>query len=127
MTGHDVNSIELPPGFPTELITEAFIHLSEAAWRPPLALEAVEWLGAHGFALLGTEIWRPKRDGIHSLPYFQCVNREDGEDWNSFVTRAAVETIAYLQAFKEKFAEEGDVYINLTWVSQRNFQDLKAT
>jgi len=51
---------------------------------------------------------------MQSLPYFQSVDRKDKEDWNSFVTRAAAETTAYLRKFKHGFAAEGDVYINLT-------------
>jgi hypothetical protein len=42
-----------PPGFPHELAAEAFVHLKELAWRPPMAIKTVEWLGAHGIAVLG--------------------------------------------------------------------------
>jgi hypothetical protein len=68
----------------------------------------------HGYAVLGTEVFILQRGAMQSLPYFQSVDRKDKEDWNSFVTRAAAETTAYLRKFKHGFAAEGDVYINLT-------------
>jgi hypothetical protein len=116
-----------PPGFPTELAAEAFVHLEESAWRPPIAMKAVEWLGEHGFAVLGTEVWRREGKAVQSIPYFQSVNRVDDEDWNSFVTRSALETSDYLKAFSEKFTKEGDVFINIVWVSESEFQKIKAT
>jgi hypothetical protein len=39
--------------------------------------------------------------------------------------RAAGETLAYLRAFNAKSIEEGDLYINVTWVSEAEFQNLK--
>jgi len=115
-----------PPGFPPELTAQAFVHTGEAAWRPELATGAVKWLGEHGYAVLGTELLRPGQDGIQSLPYFQSVDRKDNEDWTSFVTRAASETIDYLKRFAREFAKEGDVYINLTWVSESEFRALRS-
>lgn len=120
-----VPSVSLPPGFPSELAAEAFVHSGEAAWRPQLAIASVEWLGAHGYAVLGTEVLIPQRGSIQSLPYFQSVDRKGDEDWNSFVARAAAETIVYLKMFKQRFAAEGDVYINLTWVTEPEFENLK--
>ena len=64
-----------PSGFPAELIAEAFVHLRDAAWRPLTAIKAVDWLGAHRFAVLGTEVWLPKGDRIQSVPYLQHVDR----------------------------------------------------
>jgi hypothetical protein len=96
------------------------------AWRPQLAITSIEWLGAHRYAILGTEVLIPQQDGLQSVPYFQRVDREDGEEWNSFVTRAAAETIAYLRLFKQRLEAEGDVYINLTWVTEAEFEELKA-
>jgi hypothetical protein len=115
-----------PPNFPSELVTGAFVASKEAAWRPAQAAVSVEWLGAHGFAVLGTELWLPKDGSIQSLPYFQNVDRQGDEAWDSFVARAAAETLAYLRAFTPKFIEEGDVYVNVTWVSEAEFGNLKA-
>jgi hypothetical protein len=107
-----------PSGFPSELASAAFLASNEAAWRPALAARAVEWLGTHGYAVLGTEVWLPKDGSVQSLPYFQNVDRQGDEAWDSFVARAAAETSAYLRAFTPKFIEEGDVYVNVTWVGE---------
>ena len=115
-----------PAGFPSELVSAAFVASNEAAWRPELAARSVEWLGIHGYAVLGTEIWLPQGSSIQSLPYFQNVERDSGEGWDSFVARAAAETLAYLRAFSSKFIEEGDVFVNVTWVDEAEFRGLKA-
>lgn len=86
----------------------------------------MEWLGGHGYAVLGTEVWLPMDSGIQSLPYFQSVDRKRNEEWDSFAARAAAETLAYLRAFHPKFIEEGDVYINVTWASEAEFHRLKT-
>ena len=102
------------------------MYSNEAAWRPALAARSVEWLGAHGFAVLGTELWLPKGGLIQSLPYFQHVDPKGDEAWDLFVGRAAAETLAYLKAFTPEFIEEGNVYVNVTWVSEAEFRNLKA-
>lgn len=117
-------SPEFPSGFPSELASAAFVNSTEAAWRPALAVRSVEWLGTHGYAVLGTELWLPRDGSIQSLPYFQNVERQGNEAWDSFVARAASETLAYLRAFTPKFNEEGDVYVNVSWVSEAEFENL---
>lgn len=76
--------------------------------------------------MLGTEVWLTNNGSVQSLPYFQKVERKSNEVWDSFVARAAKETLAYLTAFNRKFADEGDVFVNVTWVSEMEFQNLKA-
>ncbi len=115
-----------PSGFPSDLALAAFVATNEVAWRPALAARSVEWPGTHGYAVLGTELWLPKAGSIQSLPYFQNVDRQRNEAWHLFVARAAAETLAYLRAFTPKFIEEGDVYVNVTWVSEMEFKNLKA-
>ena len=88
-----------PSGFPSELASAAFVSSNEAAWRPALAARAVEWLASNGYAVLGTELWLPHGGLIQSLLYFQNVDRKGNEAWDSFVSRAAAETLAYLIAF----------------------------
>jgi hypothetical protein len=117
-----VSSDLFPPGFPSELARAAFVDSKEAAWRPSLAAASVEWFGANGYAVLGTELWIPKHGSIQSLPYFQHVDRKAGEAWDAFVARAAIETLAYFKAFSSNFAKEGDVYVNVTWVSEAEFE-----
>lgn len=120
-----MNANVFPADFPGQLAAEALVDAGEAAWKPSLAVEAVEWLGLHGYAVLGTEMLRAGRDGIQSLPYFQKVDRRAGEAWNRFAARAAAETVVYLKAFGSKLAGEGDVYVNITWVNESDFQNLK--
>ena len=115
-----------PSGFPADLASAAFVASNEASWRPVLAVRSVEWFGTHGYAVLGTELWLPKDGSIQSLPYFQNVDRQGDEAWHSFVARAAAETLAYLRALKPKFIEEGDVYVNVTWMSEAEFGNLRA-
>jgi len=115
-----------PSGFPSDLASAAFVATNEVAWRPALAARSVEWLGTHGYAVLGTELWLPKDGSIQSLPYFQNVDRQSNEAWHLFVARAAAETLVYLRVFTPKFIEEGDVYVNVTWVSETEFKNLKA-
>ena len=115
-----------PSGFPSELASAAFVSSNEAAWRPALAARSVEWLGKHGYAVLGTELWLQKGGLIQSLPYFQNVDPKRDEAWDFFVVRAAAETLAYLKAFTPKFIEEGDVYVNVSWASEAEFRNLKA-
>jgi hypothetical protein len=98
----------------------------EAAWEPTIAIWAVEWLRAHDYAILGTELWRPTGESIQSLPHFQSVSHKDHESWRSFVARAAAETLTYLSDFGQKVAEEGHVYVNLTWVNETQFQSLQS-
>ena len=90
-----------------------------------IAARSVEWLSTHGYAVLGTEFWLPRDGSIQSLPYFQNVDRQGNEAWDSFVARAASETLAYLRAFTPNFIKEGDVYVNVNWVSEAEFK-LKA-
>jgi len=116
-----------PAGFPCELVSAAFVASNnEVAWRPTQAIQSVEWLGIYGYAILGTEIFLPKDGSIQSLPYFQSVESTTGEGWDLFVARAAAETLAYLKSSISTFSEEGDVYVNVTWVSEAEFRNLKA-
>jgi len=99
-----------------------------------LAAAAVEWLGAHGYAVLGTELWVLKGGAIQSLPIGQSgmrevhgntVNRETGEKWSSFVARAATETLTYLQSFnRADIVEPGKPHFNVVWVSEAQFAEL---
>jgi len=111
-----------PSGFPSELASAAFVASKEVAWRPALAARSVEWLSAHGYAVLGIELWLPKDGSIQSLPYFQNVDRQGDEAWDSFVARAGTETLAYLRTFTPEFIEEGDVYVNVTWAREAEYK-----
>ena len=124
----------LPPNFPPEIARAAFAAGNETAWRPLLASAAVEWFAAHGYAVLGTELWLLRNEEIQSLPiglsgmrevHCNSVNRGSGEAWGTFVSRAAAKTLTYLQSFNPAdIVEEGDVYFNVTWVSEADFDKL---
>jgi hypothetical protein len=115
-----------PAGFPSELASAAFVASNnEVAWRPMQAARSVEWLGIHGYAVLGTEFWIPRGSSIQSLPYFQSVEPNNDERWDLFVARAAAETLAYLRSTTSKFSDEGNVYVNVTWVNEAQFRNLK--
>jgi hypothetical protein len=121
----------LPSNFPPELADRAFSSGDEVAWSPDYALPAVEWLGSHGYAVLGAELWIVRDDGIQSLPFGHdgvrgvhgnTVNRQHDEAWNTFVVRAMVETRSYLQSFNAScIAEAGQPYFNVVWVCKSDF------
>ena len=101
------------------------------AWPPTLAAAAVRWFAAHGYAVLGTELWLLKGGAIQSLPiglsgmpevHGNTINREGKEAWSAFVVRAAALTLAYLQSFKSTdIVEPGDVYFNVVWVGESDY------
>lgn len=113
-----------PPDFPPELANAAFKTAGEAAWPLTIAAAVVEWFGAHGYAVLGTELWLLRGAEVQSLPlgrsgmpevHGNAVNREVDEVWGSFVARAQAETRLYLQAFKPSdIVEQGQLFFNIT-------------
>jgi len=125
-----------PPNFPAELASLAFVNGNQAAWPPKLAAAAVRWLGTHGYAVLGTELWVLEGGAIQSLPAGQSgmrevhgntVNRRSEELWSSFVARAATGTLAYLQSFNPAdIAEQGEIHFNVVWVSEAQYAELKS-
>src|ERR1700733_9319988 len=64
----------LPAGFPNELASAAYVAPNnEVAWRPSQTIQAVEWFGIHGYAVLGTKVFLPKQGSLQSLPYFSML------------------------------------------------------
>ena len=124
----------LPPGFPPELADAAFISGGEAAWPTMLASAAAEWLGGHGYAVLGTELWLLQNGLIQSLPigrsgtrevHGNTVNRVGSEPWETFVARAATATCEYLRSFEpSEIIEHGNVYFHITWVDEVQWDSL---
>jgi len=123
----------LPADFPSGLAIAAFATGGEVAWPRTLAAAAVRWFGAHGYAVLGTELWLWKNGAIQSLPVglhgmreaHGTINREGKEAWSAFVVRASAQTLAYLQSFKSSdIVEPGDVYFNVVWVSESDYKQL---
>jgi len=117
------------------LAGSALVKGDEVAWQPSSAAVAVEWLGAHGYAVLGTELWLITADGaIQSLPvglsgmrevHGNTVDRENGEPWSTFVCRATTETLAYLRSFNPgDIVERGKLYFNVVWVGESEYKSL---
>jgi hypothetical protein len=125
----------LPSRFPSNLGDAAFIVGDDAGWPLSLAAEAVNWLKANNYAVLGTELWAVNNGRVSSLPMGQrglpechgnTVNRELGEEWQAFVRRCGAETLAYLQCFNPaEISEEGELYFNIIWVNEEEFGNLK--
>jgi hypothetical protein len=122
-----------PADFPSELAEAAFWS-NEPAWEPHLAALVVEWLGLHQYAVLGTELWVIRDGLINTLPIGQTgmpevhgntVNRRANEPWAAFVSRAASETVVYLRSFQSReIVAPGKVHLNVTWVSEVEFEKL---
>ncbi|MGB6405707.1 MAG: hypothetical protein WA254_21155 [Candidatus Sulfotelmatobacter sp.] len=122
-----------PADFPSELAEAAFWS-SEPAWEPRIAAQVVEWLGLHGYAALGTELWVIRDGLINTLPigsagtpevHGNTVSRRANEPWAAFVSRAASETVGYLRSFQlREIVEPGKVHFNVTWVSEEEFEKL---
>ena len=129
-----MDSRSFPPSFPPELVTAAFKSGDEAAWPLAIATSAVEWFGRNGYAVLGTELWLLQGTKIQSLPigssgmrevHGNTVDRQRGEPWSVFANRAMAETCAYLRSFNaSEIIESGELYFNLTWVDQNEFETL---
>jgi len=129
-----MNSGLFPPCFPADLALAAFATANEAAWPPEVAPVVVQWLGTHGYAAIGTELWLLQNGSIQSLPlgssgvlevHGNTVNRRTEETWDSFVARAAAETRAYLSSFNRcEIAEDGQVYFNVVWTSEADYAQL---
>jgi hypothetical protein len=133
LVGDEHTVLELfPPNFPPELAAAAFVTNNEAAWPPATAAAAVDWFSAHGYAVLGRELWLLQGPTVQSLPiglsgmrkvHGNTVNPESEDTWSSFVARAGAETRAYLLAFKpSEIVERGQLFFNVTWISEADFK-----
>lgn len=133
----DMNGLSdaLPPDFPPQLRSTAFVSGEEVAWRPIDAIAAVEWFGEHGYAVLGTELWLLQDNQIQSLPigltglrevHGNVVDRMNEDDtWDFYVARVAAETLRYLRSFNPAdILEKGDLHFQVTWISKNDYQNL---
>jgi len=120
-----------PPGFPGELAANAFTAGSEAAWPIESAWKVVQWLGQNGFAVLGTELWVVREDGIQPGIYVNgtreihgnAISHKRNESWNAYVVRSAEETLSYLHCFKapREAQQQGKVLFNIPWASESGY------
>ena len=125
-----------PPGFPPELAAHSFTAGSEAAWPLDSVSAVVEWLGQNGFAVLGTELWIVREDGIQPGVFVNgmreihgnAISHMQNESWDTYVTRSAQETLRYLSSFAAppEAKQQGDVFFNVVWVSESGYSNLSA-
>src|SRR5688572_2181041 len=74
----------------------------ELAWSREDAVKVIQWAHDHSVVILGGEIWLPTIPGptIPSPHIYQwTVDLADGERWEDFVRRSAVESRAYVEGF----------------------------
>jgi hypothetical protein len=125
-----------PPDFPDEFIKGAFISGAEAAWPPDSLVNVVRWFQKNGIAVLGTELWLVHEgaiypgvfvDGMRNI-YGTDVSPKPKEEWGSYVTRSADETLCYFETLRlpPEAKEQGDVFINVVWSSESDFQNLRV-
>ena len=125
-----------PPGFPPELAAKSFTTGSEAAWPLESVSKVVEWLGHNGFAVLGTELWIVRDDGIQPGVFVNGVREIHGnsishmrnETWDTYVTRSVEETLRYLHSLvmPPEVKQQGDVFVNVVWASESEYFNLSA-
>ena len=126
-----------PPDFPDEFVRDAFIAGSEAAWPPQSVARVIRWFRKNGIAVLGTELW-VVRDGticpgilvkgVQNI-YGNDVSPRPDEHWESYAVRSADETLQYVNTLRlpPEAKEQGDIFFNVTWASESDFQELRAS
>lgn len=117
-----------PFGFPKGLAASAFISGLEAAWTPDFASQVVEWFGQNKIAVLGTELWIVRADGIQPGIYIDgkreihgnTVSSRRGESWDAYVVRSVEETLHYLESFETPLEakHQGEVFFNIVWANE---------
>ena len=101
--------------FPGELQNKAVILGGEMSWLPDDALQVIEWLSSHNFAVAGVELWRNSNgkpiwlatssyaDGIGDLPS------------PTYVTECGQQAKHFVSKFRQ-YQDRADNLFNLTWV-----------
>jgi hypothetical protein len=125
-----------PPGFPPELAAKSFTTGSEAAWPLESVSKVVEWLGQNGCAVLGTELWIVRDDGIQPGVFVNGVREIHGnaishmrnESWDAYVTRSVEETLRYLNSVvtPPEVKQQGDAFVNVVWASESEYFNLST-
>jgi hypothetical protein len=127
--------VSLPPEMPNDFVSSAYLGKNEAAWPPRIAAEVVDWLGEHGFAVFGAEVWIITRDGEIGTFFRDAHGRESiwavavdpkqDEPWSSFVRRAAASVSDSIRRLDiAGIRESGEVYVNITYDSQVRGQQM---
>lgn len=109
MLAEQDSSIELR--LPSELCSAAFQFGGELAWAAPDAAAAVSWLGAHGKAVVGVELWREKAGRPLWLASSDYAAHPAGGPAAPDIAWCAEQAANFIQAHR---ADAG-VLFNLTW------------
>jgi hypothetical protein len=125
-----------PDDFPDELKADAFSMGAEASWPTGSATKVIDWLRQNGFAVLGTELWIVREDGIQPGIFADGkreihgneVSRLQNEPWDNYVNRSGLETLRYLGAFEvpPEARKQGKVFFNIVWANESQFLNLRA-
>jgi hypothetical protein len=124
-----------PDNFPDELKADAFSTGVEASWPTGSANRVVDWLRQNGFAVLGTELWIVREDGIQPGIFVDGkreihgneVSRLQNEPWDKYVSRSGMETLRYLGDFEvpPEARIQGEVFFNIVWANESQFLNLR--
>jgi hypothetical protein len=112
----------------------------EPAWRRTDAKEAVRALTVSGRAILGGELWIVQKEKWTwgALPtakgptvFHWVCERKPGEPWTDYVDRSCSESLSAIDALPSEgevdMPTESEIFYNLTWASEGEYLNLKAT
>ena len=125
-----------PDNFPDEFKQDVFTLGTEAAWPTGRAIQVVDWLRKNGFAVLGTELWLIREDGVQPGIFVNGIaeihgndeSRMPNEPWDVYVSRSGMEALRYLSSFTEppEASQQGKVVFNIVWANESDFLKLRA-
>ena len=125
-----------PDNFPGELKEDVFTLGTEAAWPTGQAIKVIDWLRENGFAVLGTELWVVRKNGVQPGILVKVIREIHGNDasrmpnesWDAYVNRSGIEASLYLNTFREppEASQQGQLVFNIVWASESEFLKLRA-
>lgn len=101
---------------PRALINKAVLLAGELSWFSEDALQAIQWLSAHGCAILGVEIWE-EREGSPKWIASSDYNYELYDDWIDYCQRCADAASQFVKGVKYKHTS----LFNLNYTSRKEF------
>jgi hypothetical protein len=105
---------------PAELRAQAVPLGGEFAWPPAAARAVIEFLGEHGIAVIGVEVWLAE-DGYPRVWGWSGYDVVFVGDWNAYVEEAAVQALAEVS----KEVPE-DALFNLTWIDRARLDHIET-
>lgn len=108
----------------------------EFAWKKDDIPVVVNILRTQNKAIFGAEVWILTKDKkIKELYFFdfQIHDKLDSESWSDYVLKTSAEFTNSFHLLKEnrriieeKLAEDGEVYFNISFVSEEEYQNLNS-